>query len=110
MIFIGRSAGADWGWRRVAEDRLLRAIARLLPRDFRDRVFLPALSDLWLDEAGESSVWRRCFVRGLLVLECLRLGIPQHFWRRRRPTRLAFVVMGMLAVLELIARHRYMRG
>jgi hypothetical protein len=88
---------------------ILRALSRLLPEEFRERVFEPALADLEHDERSSrvrrSTQWLAMTV---LIAECLRLGVPQLVWRRGRPTRLG---IGMLAVILLLAlliqRSRY---
>jgi len=89
---------------RDSNDRLLRMAARLLPREFRERVFEPALADVQLDEVTA----RRPFARIVLAAECIRLGIPRHFWRKRRPTRAAVALLVMVALGALVqARLRY---
>jgi hypothetical protein len=86
-------------------DRALRWFARALPREFRDRVFEPALADLRLDEAGGE---RRRWARVTLALECMRLGLPQYLWRRRRPTRAAIALgVGAIVVTLVAVRLRY---
>ena len=82
--------------------RSLRWLARLLPREVRERVFEPALADLRLDE---SAAGRRRWARLMLGLECLRIGLPQHLWRRRRPTRAA-LVLGATAIVVALAVSR----
>jgi len=85
-------------------DRLVRGFAHLLPREFRERVFEPALADIRLDELTR----RRPFARVILAVECLRLGLPQHVWVRRRPTRLGITVAVAVAVaLLVVGRLRY---
>jgi hypothetical protein len=82
----------------------LKLFARLLPADFRERVFEPALEDLRLDElSGASRPW----ARAILVVECLRLGVPRYFWSRGRPTRLTIAVVSMLVVVALMLRRSY---
>jgi hypothetical protein len=76
-------------------DTTFRVVARLLPREFRERVFEPALVDLQLEEADPARRSNRALARVVLVGECLRLGVPQYFWYRHRPTRLT---MGLVAV------------
>jgi hypothetical protein len=76
-------------------DTTFHVVARLLPREFRERVFEPALVDLQLEEADPARRSSRTLARVVLVAECLRLGVPQYFWYRRRPTRLT---MGLVAV------------
>jgi hypothetical protein len=76
-------------------DTTFRVVARLLPREFRERVFEPALVDLQLEETDPARGSSRALARVVLVAECLRLGVPQYFWCRRRPTRLT---MGLVAV------------
>ena len=84
------------------KDWLLRGFARALPKEFRERVFDPSLADIRLDELHA----RRPLARAILVLECLRLGLPQYLWRRGRPTAagiaiLIAVAVGTLAVMRL---------
>jgi hypothetical protein len=86
------------------KDRLLRTAARMLPREFRERVFEPALSDIELDEL----VAPRPFARTVLVVECVRLGVPKYFWRKGRPTLAAVAVAVLIALGALIEmRLRY---
>ena len=88
---------------RCDRDRVLRWFARVLPREFRERVFEPALADLQL---GEAAGTRRPWARTMLALECLRIGLPQYLWRRSRPTRTA-VALGVAAiVVTLVAVQR----
>ena len=64
--------------------------ARFLPREFRERVFEPAWADVLLDEQRPGAHRRGAVLsRFVLVLECLRLGLPQLVWHRGRLTRLA---------------------
>jgi len=86
-------------------DRALRWLSRVLPREFRERVFEPALADLRLDEA-ESRAGR--WARLALAAECLRVGLPQYFWRRRRPTRITLALgLAAIVVAFAVARLRY---
>lgn len=91
------------------KDAVLQAFARLLPADFRERVFEPALTDLWLSEGGvDARSSRRWVARLVIVAECVRLGLPQFVWRRGRPTRLGgALVAAMLVVSLLVQRHNY---
>jgi len=85
-------------------DRLLRGLALLMPREFRERVFEPALSDIRLDEATN----RRPLARLVLVLECVRLGVPLYFWRKGRPTIVTVTLVALLVAGVLVrARWRY---
>ncbi len=94
--------------RMADKDTVIRALAHLLPSDFRERVFEPALSDLHLDEAHSSTRAGRFLARALLVAECLRLGVPDYLWRRGRPTRLGTVLVGIgLAVALVFQRMNY---
>ena len=90
-------------------DRALRAFARLLPREFRERVFDPAFSDLRREEIeGGAARKTRQLRRTLLVLESLRLVVLFALWRHRRPTRLAsalILILGIAAVV--VQRIRY---
>lgn len=86
-------------------DRLLHLVARALPREFRERVFDPALADLHL---AEGRAPRRGFSRLLLMAECLRIGLPQHVWLRGRPTRFGLtLVCALVAITLLVARLHY---
>jgi hypothetical protein len=90
-------------------DRALRVVGRLLPSEFRQRVFEPALADLRLDEAGPGARSNHVLARIALVAESLRLGVPQFFWYRRRPTWLGMSLVGV-AVIALIAAQRLNYG
>jgi len=87
-----------------------RAFARILPREFRERVFEPAWADILLDEhsaGGGPASFRARFV---LFLECLRLGIPQMVWQHGRLTLLArrgVVAAAVIVGLMLLMRVRY---
>jgi hypothetical protein len=86
-------------------DRVIALFARALPREFRERVFEPALADIRLGDADGSS---RRWARAVLVLECVRLGLPRHLWTRGRPTRAAFALVALLLLVVLAAeRLRY---
>jgi hypothetical protein len=80
-------------------DRALRRLSRFLPSEFRERVFEPALSDLHLEEAEQGS---RRSARVILAIECLRIGLPQHLWRRRRATRFGVAVGVATIVVALV--------
>jgi len=84
-------------------DRVLAWFARALPREFRERVFEPALADIRLGDADGTS---RRWARAALVVECLRLGMPRHLWRRGRPTRTAFAVVVVALLVVLAAARR----
>jgi hypothetical protein len=88
---------------------ILRALPRLLPREFRERVFEPALADLEYEErSSRARGARQWFALTILIAECLRLGAPQLVWRRGRPTRLGAGVLAALLLLALlIQRSRY---
>lgn len=78
---------------------LLRLTARCLPREFRERVFEPAVDDYHLDAAsarlrGGAQVKRELWI----ALECLRLGVPQLFWHRGRPTPIGRMVALALTI------------
>jgi hypothetical protein len=82
---------------------MLALFARLLPREFRERVFEPALGDLRLEQRGRLAM-------ALFVLECLRIGLPQQIWHRGRPTRLGvavFVVSFVFAAGYALLRRAY---
>jgi hypothetical protein len=86
-------------------DRTLWWLRAVLPRGFRERVVEPALSDLRLAELEGGRRWT---ARVALVAECIRIGLPQYLWQRRRPTKFA-VVLGAAAVVVALgaARLRY---
>jgi hypothetical protein len=89
-------------------DATLRTIARLLPPEFRQRVFEPALADLILDERVALGARPRRWARLLLGLECLRLGWPLFVWRRHQPTRLAIAIVVAVTLVALATqRARY---
>ena len=90
-------------------DRLLQALARLLPKEFRERVFEPAWADIRLDESRAAARRRTAWmVRLVLVAECLRLGLPQLLWHRGRPTRFAAAALLLILVVSLlVARSNY---
>ncbi|HEV8410474.1 MAG TPA: hypothetical protein VGQ30_08190 [Gemmatimonadaceae bacterium] len=84
---------------------MLVACARALPREFRERVFEPALADIRLADAGGKP---RRWARAVLVVECARLGLPRHIWQHGRPTRAAFAVLTVVLLgLLASARLRY---
>lgn len=88
-------------------DWVLHAFARLLPKEFRERVFEPAWADIRLDETQAAPPRRTKWgARLLLIAECTRLAIPQLFWRRRRPTRLAAAMLVVIAVVWLLVLRR----
>jgi hypothetical protein len=92
----------------AVDEKLVRMLARLLPRDFRERVFEPAVADLRLDLLRSSPSGKRC-AQLLFVFECLRLGGPQHVWRRGRPTRLGTAVVVALLVSALVIQRTHYR-
>lgn len=81
-------------------DRILHFVARALPREFRERVFEPALADLRIHENGAPS---NGLARVFLAFECLRIGLPQYVWRRGRPTRLGVTLACALLVVGFVA-------
>ena len=87
----------------------LQALLGLLPREFRERVVEPALVDLEHEERlSASPAYRQFLARTILIWECLRLGLPQVFWRRGRPTRVAISCLAVILFLVLlIERTRY---
>ncbi len=76
-------------------------LVRFLPREFRDRVVEPAYNDLLADELAdlEGVAGHRAWSRVRFSFSCLRVGAPQFFWKRGRPTllasSLAFVFAGI---------------
>ncbi len=95
----------------MTRSRLVRAFARILPHEFRERVFEPAWADILLVEHEAGGEGRGAFrARCVLVLECLRLGLPQLVWHHGRPTRLArrgAVALAVIAALLLLMRVGY---
>jgi hypothetical protein len=85
----------------ATEEKILRALARLLPRDFRERVFEPALADLRRDSLRRTP-WRQRCAQLLFAVECLRLGAARHVWHRGRFTRLGTAVLAILLVSALV--------
>ena len=86
-------------------DTLLRLGARLLPREFRERVLEPALADLERDERGAGG---RRYTRLVLLAECLRIGLPEFVWRRGRLTRLGATLILLFGVAAVaVQRTRY---
>lgn len=85
-------------------DTTFRVVARLLPSKFRERVFEPALIDLQLEETDPVRGSHRTFARMALIAECLRLGVPQFFWYRRRPTRLTMGLVGLFVVATIVVQ------
>ena len=84
--------------------RSLPLFSRLLPREFRERIFAPAWADVLLEEQ-QSGAYRGHVVlaRVVLAMECLRLGLPQLVWHRGRLTRLARgVAVALVAVAVLM--------
>jgi hypothetical protein len=88
---------------------MLKVLIRLLPKEFRERVLEPALADLRLDEhASPHTRGWHLIARGMLMIECVRLGVPQLVWRRGRPTRLGVIAVLVIALASLAAqRIRY---
>jgi hypothetical protein len=94
----------------AVSDEVLRTFARMLPHDFRERVFEPAYADLILDEQAGDHGQRRWTVRVRLVAECVRVGIPLLVWRRGKPTRFAVTLLLIAALTALtIQRTEYGR-
>ena len=90
-------------------ETLLGVFARVLPREFRERVFEPAVADLLLAEhaqaLGKPARWR---ARAGLIAACLRIGLPRLIWSRGRPTRFAWIFLLAAAVTALaIQRANY---
>ncbi len=87
----------------AATEVILRALARVLPSEFRERVYEPALSDLEFEEARSGAAGlARWLPRAVFVGECLRLGIPQLVWRRGRPTRFATALLAVIVLAALV--------
>jgi hypothetical protein len=84
------------------KDALCRGLSRVLPREFRERVFEPALADLQLEERRPRvSRWAHWAGRAILIAESMRLGIPQLAWRRGRLTRLAAALLVVIVLAAL---------
>jgi hypothetical protein len=87
-------------------DLALRAFARVLPREFRERVFDPALSALRRDEMERPATENEHTLRRMLfTLECVRLLAPFLLWRRGRPTRLASTLILILGAAAVVVQH-----
>ena len=95
----------------MAELTPLPAWTRVLPGEFRERVVEPAWADLRLAERSGTTWTRALAARAILILECARIGLPQHFWYHGRPTRAARVGLVVVAVLMMLAmRIMYVRA
>ena len=90
-------------------DLLVRAVARLLPAEFRERVLEPAMQDVRRLEAERATTTsRKWLARAAIAVECLRLGVPQFIWRRRRLTKLGVALVAtMLVVVVVLQGLRY---
>lgn len=77
--------------------RILGLMSRLLPSDFRERVFTPAFADYLLDaddgRPPRSLDPERALAALVLWIETLRLVLPRYFWSNGRFTRLGVVVV-----------------
>ena len=91
-------------------ETLLGVFARVLPREFRERVFEPAVADLLLAEHAQApgNPARWC-ARAGLVGACLSVGLPRLIWSRGRPTRFACVVLLATAVTALAIQRAHYR-
>ena len=91
---------------------LVLALSRVLPREFRERVFEPACTDLILEHHSDGYTNARALRAQLVIaLECLRIGLPQFLWHHGRPTRaarLGFVAVAVVAFL--VMRIMYVRA
>jgi hypothetical protein len=87
----------------VNDETLIRGLARLLPREFRERVFDPALADLRVDAIGRTHR-EQASSRLRFAFECVRLGARQHVWHRGRPTRLGNAIFLALLVSALVVQ------
>jgi hypothetical protein len=83
---------------------LILGLAHVLPREFRERVFEPACTDLMLEHHA-SGYTNASAIRAQLViaLECLRIGLPQFLWHHGRPTRAARYGLALAVALILVA-------
>ena len=85
---------------------LIPAFSKVLPAEFRERVFEPAFADLVVAESDIQGKTQgpllRLANRVLFTVNCLRLGVPQIFWYRERPTRVAGRVAATLVVVVLV--------
>jgi hypothetical protein len=87
----------------VNDETFIRTLARLLPREFRERVFDPALADLRVDAIGRTHR-EQASSRLRFAFECVRLGVRQHVWHRGRPTRLGNAIFLALLVSALVVQ------
>ena len=105
-------------WRRcratspVPKRIVVKSLARLLPRTFRDRVFEPAWADLVLAERGDHSARGPGTVAQLTLLAtCWRILLVGIVWQQitwRRPLRVARNAVLLLVVTAyVILRARY---
>lgn len=89
-------------------DVALQLVTRLLPREFRRRVFEPAFADLRIEEQRAGRSRSPAAARLWLALDCFRLGLPLFVWQRRRPTRLGLAIVLAVTIVALAAqRARY---
>jgi hypothetical protein len=82
---------------------ILRIVARLVPAEFRERVLEPTVDDLRREEAEKpTTTSRQWLARVNIAAECLRLGVPQFIWRRRRLTKLGVTVVATALLIVLV--------
>jgi hypothetical protein len=89
----------------VDSHSLLRAFGRLLPRQFRDRVFEPALADLELElRLSTTPRWKKSLAVAILIGESLRIGVPYFVWQRGRPTRFGAALLASILIATLLVQ------
>ena len=95
---------------------VLRVLSRVLPGEFRERVFVPAFADYMLDygpdgpSRGHGAIGR--IAAGVVLwLEVVRLAIPSYFWYRGRLTRVGVAslagLIGVAAFIVLVTNIQY---
>lgn len=101
----------------VPDRIVLKNLARLLPRTFRERVFEPAWADLVLTGRGDYSAHGPSALAQLTLLAtCLWVLVLQILWQQvtwRRPVRIARTVVLLLVVTGYVilrARYRHAAG
>ena len=87
----------------MSDHRALRTFAKLLPTEFRERVFDPALAEIELHERlhpdERTTPWAS---RAVLVIECLRLSSPQLIWSHGRITRIGISLLAAAGCIAVV--------
>lgn len=78
-------------------------IRRLLPTHARERLFDPAIADLEAAHLRNGRGMPSRFQVSVVALDCLRLVVPRAFVRDRRPTRAAWILVGVLVALAVLS-------